>query len=331
MKKFVALLLTLTLLVASTSISISADETLNDIFSRHGYTVQEDPNQLINLAILYGIDLSTITYENKTILDVLTPEQTQKYAYSETTVGAYADDLKKALDGLANGWTAELVMEYADSAFLLYNKNINDLQSGAEQPSKESVSTSIKNYIKASANDEIIVGDTAETLINLMNSYQLMGFEVTETPRRENFDTAYGVENMPAHHYSSTMTTWNTYGDNFKALFNGKVTDITENSITVETIGTTNNLTVIYSVKKNLKLVSDEIQVGTKVKQGDELVKPKDSYISVAIRIDTTPVDLLLMLGSTGKLLLNEYQREILTDYTLEKAEYIQDIMNYTP
>ena len=300
--------------------------TLNEMLEEKRYSLgteveyQIDPINLINRGILKGLSIEDIKYDGQTIINALNEEQLNQYEFSSSTVKYYKDNIDKAKNALQNGWTAKDVILYANEAYEIYEKYIGDTIT--DSTTAEEITTDIQDYIKRYVEGNFDIGDINGTLPSILSDYKLEG--ITAKVDNEGLKTYSILSNENEEKYHCTETVWYTEGQSFKALFSGKITQITTDSITVTTGNEDKALKTIYT---NPAGMTTSLIVGNTVKQGEALFIP-NYQTNIKLTYNDYNIDLLQIMGPTSKILVSEYKRMCIVEYNEIREEYIKQLMN---
>lgn len=307
-KRTILTLLLVTVLTMSISFDSLAATTVGDLIGDSAVDDTQDPVRLINLALLRDVDITKITYRDKTIIDTLTQDEKNSHSFSNTTIMVYSEAMGNARTGLQNGWSVNNIIDYADEAYDLYDDNIAKL--ATESLTAKDVEEAIYKYIENNVESQIDVGNLEETLPLLVSEYTLQSIVIDKITNKIEIDTNIGELMIDDASYHCSKTTWYTNNVAVKALLNGTVCDITPTSLSTSIGGEQHRLVIKYQSDKPIELLDESIKVGTHVIQGADLLNGENTHLTITITYnDSHNVDLLSLLGATGKILVNEYQR----------------------
>ena len=305
--KIIALVLILVSTISMTDTTYAQATTLSELFEVRDEEINTNQEilKLLNLATLRKIDIDNITYKDKTITDVLNRDELDLYAVRESTTQVYIDAIEQASTGLQNGWSVQNVIKFADKAYEAYGKYLDTLE--LDVISDVTITEAIRNYIATYIDKNIDVGDVKSTLPLILADYALMSVVVIENPNKIDVSTNFGITETDNTKYECTKTTWYTNGQPMKALFNGTIEEITPTSVTTFLGSTDHGLKVIYISESPIVLLGEDIKVGDYVAQNTEFIQDNLATIQVELRYNNKNIDLMSLLGVTGKLLINEY------------------------
>lgn len=300
--------------------SLSAT-TISDVVGETSESDKQDPVKLINLSILRGINIKDIKYKDKTIIDVLTQEEKNMYAFSDTTLMVYSEAMGNARIGIQNGWSAINIIDYADDAYKLYNDRIAML--ATTELNAEEVETVVKNYIVDCVESNVDIGNIEQQLPLILSDYSLRSIIVEKNSEENIVNTNVGEVATTVDTYKCIETSWYTNSMPLKALINGTVSEITDTSISTVIGGDNHKLTITYESNNKLELLNKNQEVGTYIEQNTDILSEDNGIIKITIKYNDEAIDLLSLLGPTGKILVNEYKRTQAEPYDANRDEYI--------
>lgn len=274
-----------------------------------------NPIKLISLAILRDVDYNSIKVNDKTIVDCLTDEQKQEYNFCASTVQAYREAVDNAKTGLTNDWDTQLIINYMTEAYNTYDTYIADVLT-VNSTSAE-IEAAIKNYIEQAEVLTTDLGEINDLVVLSLASQKLISLQVSEPI---NCEDQFGD---PAVTYVAERTQWATNTDKFTCFFSGTILELTENSITVY-IGTEyNKLTMTYIVDDTIDLVDKNLAVGDTVEQGKALFNCSDTSVALEFKYNDKYIDLLKLMGSTGRIVIGDYVKNMSELYDKNREAYI--------
>ncbi len=327
LKKILVTTLVVTLLSASISFDSIAATTVGDLIGDEAVDDTQDAVRLINLAILRNVDLTKITYRDKTIIDTLTEDEINDYAFSDSTIRVYSEAMGQARTGLQNGWTPNDVLTYANEAYRVYNDRIAKL--ATENLTAEDVEAAVLAYIRNNVESNIDIGDIEEQLPLLISDYRLQSIIINTISDKIKIDTNVGVMEIDGTNYECIETGWYTNGQSMKALINGTVSEIAPTSLSTSIGGDEHRLVIKYESEKPIILLDESIEVGTHIMQGTEILSGADTTFTITLTYnDEYNIDLLRLLGPTGKILVNEYKRTQAEPYDANRDKYIEHYLD---
>ena len=315
-----------TFVSCAVNVSAADESSITDIIGETD-VMQYDPLRLINLSILKNIPFNTVSYEGKTILNVLNEKQASEFVFCETTVSAYSEAYNNAKSLNTAGANIYAVIQEANKAFSLYSNHIADIAQA--KMTNDEIEEAVYNYIKTAINEETNIGDIKGQLPSIACNYTLMSISVKEKIEETETMTSYGPVYQTLKKIVSDKTTWFTNGASFDSLFNGTVTKIDDTSITISIGSTELPLTITYSTEDQIQLLDKNLAVGDYVKQGTSIISGDNSLVTVEIIYGADSIDLLYLLGPSAKLLVSEYARVSTEEYSYERNQYIDELLDY--
>lgn len=316
-RKFSALLISLLAVTGNSCTKTVKAATLTDFIANYelnnNLSIIADNNDtlnLLNLALLNDVDILSIKYRNKTLIDVLDEKQLDLYNANKSIIDLYKQSLYNAKQSLLMGLNAEAVIEQVDEVYSLYNNYIkSDVFSKEIDTELETVIlTRIIDCIERNAD----IGDF-EKVASILSNYNLQTFYAEQTEDEK---------------YQCVETTWNTNNSTFQALFNGMIISIEDNSIITSIGGTQHPLLVSYYCDDKLILADDSLTAGITVEQGQDLLAKNNKNIRVTLSCNNKNIDLLKIIGPTAKLLVNEYKRHTTENSNEVREVYIQYLLS---
>lgn len=275
-----------------------------------------DPVKLISLAVLKNVDYTKIMVNDQNIIDSLNAKQQQEFNFSESTIKAYKDAIDKAKTGLQNDWDTQVILNYMTEAYDLYNKHIADVLNITS--TEDDIVNAIESFIAQTQVTTADLGDISEELMLLLTGQRLISIDTSEpiqTKNRQGEDITI---------YQAEQTTWVISNGVVSNIFTGQVLDITENSITVY-VGTENNkITMTYTSLSDFTLAR-ELNVGDTVEKGEHLLN--SNVIKLELKFNDTYIDILKLLGTTGRLFISDYMINASEAYNKNRSAYIEDWM----
>lgn len=321
-KKMLTTVALVAILIANVTVIPLHAVTVKELIGDTSADDLQDPIKLINLAMLKGVDLTEIKHNNKTIVDVLSEDELDEYAFSDTTILVYKEALTNAKTGIKNGWTVENIVRYADEAYRLYDDKIADI--ATDDTSVENIKTAIGNYIRNFNESYIDIGDLEGLLPEIVSNFVLKSIVVTENPEKIVISTDLGALDMGSVPYECIKTTWYTNAVPIRAILNGTVTEIEPTYLSTSIGGDNHKLVITYKNEDGIILLDENIEVGAYVKQGVQILDGTNATYEITIKYNDKNIDLLSLLGPTGKILVNEYKRLQAEEYDANRDAYIE-------
>ena len=308
------------------SINSVAATTVGDLIGDTSVDETQDPVKLLNLATLRNISVNSITYKNKTIIDVLAQEEKDAYAFTDTTIKVYSEAMGKARTGLQNGWTVDSIIMHADDAYEVYNDKIAKL--ATESLTTDDIENAIRDYIKDYVDSNIDIGDLKEQLPLLISSYSLRSIAIIENSKKLEVNTNFGVLETDNSSLECIKTSWYMNGEPLRALINGTVTEITDTSLSTSVGGKQHRINITYKSETPIELLDENLELDTYVPQGAIILSSEDSTFEITLTYNDKNIDLMSLLGATGKILINEYKRTQSEAYDVNRDLYIEYYLN---
>lgn len=321
-KKIMVTLLLTVLLIVNIPVTAVQAVTVKEFIGNTTEYDFSDPVKLINLALLRGIDLTTIKHNNKTIVDVLSENELDEYAFSDTTILAYTEALTNAKSGVKNGWTVDNIIRYAEEAYRLYNDKIAVI--ATDSSTTDDIKSAIEDYIRNYNESFIDIGDLTGLLPEIISDFSLKSIVIIENSDKIKISTDLGAIELSSIPLECVETTWYTNTASVRAILNGTVSEITPTSLSTSIGEDNHKLVITYENEDGIILLDENIELGAYVKQGVEILDGMNRTYKIKLQYNDKNIDFLSLLGPTGKILINEYKRLQVEDYDANRETYIE-------
>lgn len=323
--KIISLLLVVAVITLSDIQTVKA-ATIWDLTGDTYKVESQDPLRLINLAMLNKVDIEALSYNDITILDTLTDRELNMFNFSSSTIALYQEQLNNACTALKNGMNYKEITKYADEAYRLYMEKI--AIPNADKFDAADIENTIIDYVTNYADSSIDIGNIDERLPEIFSEYILAEVHIVENDEKFKIKPSFTIVDMNHSNYECTKTVWYTGFLPLKAIVNGKIIELTDTKLTTS-VGTINNeLVVSYKCKNPAILINENAKVGATLSQGDNIFDSYNNTFEIEMTYNGKNIDLLSLLGVSGKLLLNEYKRSRSEPYDKIREDYINTFLS---